>query len=78
MRSFFETAFGGMATVIMIIFWILIAVGGLYWFWMSIQLGSFLMFLIGAFPPTAILVATPLGAWSLLFGVPEWIFNVFG
>ena len=55
----------------------LLAVGGLYWFWMAIQIGSFLMFVIGFFPPTGLLVAVPVGAWSLLFGVPDWIFAWF-
>lgn len=78
MRNFFEQIFGGMAAVAMVSFWFLVGVGGLYWLWLAIQLGSFWMFAIGLFPITGLLVATPLGAWSLLFGAPDWIVNLFG
>lgn len=51
--------------------------GGLYWLWMAITLGSFWMFVIGLFPLFYIVTA-PVGAWSLVFGIPDWIFNFFG
>jgi CBS-domain-containing membrane protein len=35
------------------------------------------MFVMGLFPLTALIVA-PVGAYSLIFGVPEWVFNFFG
>lgn len=58
--------------------WGLVAIGSLYWLWIAIQLGSFLMFVLGVFPITTIFLAMPVGAWSLLFGVPDWVINVFG
>jgi hypothetical protein len=61
-----------------IFLWGLVAIGSLYWLWIAIQIGSFLMFVIGVFPITTILIAMPVGAWSLLFGVPDWVISVFG
>ncbi|MCP4607516.1 MAG: maltose ABC transporter permease [Planctomycetes bacterium] len=57
--------------------YILIALGNLYWLWMSIQLGSFMMFVAGLFPPFFI-VTVPVGVWSLLFSMPDWLVNMFG
>ena len=54
-----------------------ISVGGLYWLWVAIQIGSFLMFLVGVFP-LFFIVTGPVGAWGLLFGMPNWVFNIFG
>lgn len=78
MRAIFESFFGGMTSIVLIACYALVAVGGIYWLWIAIQIGSFGMFLIGLFPITAIFVATPVGAWSILFGVPGWVFDVFG
>jgi hypothetical protein len=78
MRTFFDSIFGGMATIAMIAVWILIGVGDIYWLWMAIHLGSFGMFLIGLFPPTAAIIGMPVGAWSLLFGAPDWVISFFG
>jgi hypothetical protein len=47
-------------------------VGPIYWIWMAIQFGSFGMFLFGVIPPFVI-IAAPLGLWSLLFGPPQWL-----
>ena len=77
MKEFIIQFFGGFASIVMFSAFGLFAVGGLYWFWMAIQIGSFLMFVIGFFPPTSLLLAAPIGAWSLLFGVPDWIFTWF-
>ena len=57
--------------------YILIVLGDLYWLWMAIRLGSFMMFLAGMFPPLFI-VTCPVGAWSLLFGAPDWVMHLFG
>ena len=51
-------------------------VGDLYWLWTAIQLGSFWMFVLGLVPPFVV-VGTVVGAWSLFFGVPEWVFSMF-
>ncbi|MFJ5537282.1 hypothetical protein [Vreelandella titanicae] len=55
----------------------LIGIGGIYWLWIAIQIGSFWMFIVGLFPLFYIVTA-PVGAWSLLFGVPSWVFSLFG
>jgi hypothetical protein len=47
-------------------------VGWAYWMWIAIQVGSFWMFVVGLIPP-GWLVASFLGLWSLLFGVPMWL-----
>lgn len=67
---------GAMGMAFMGLF-ILIGLGDLYWLWMSIQLGSFMMFVGGVFP-LFFIVTGPVGAWSLLFGVPDWVVNMFG
>lgn len=54
----------------------LLGIGSLYWLWMAIQLGSFLMFVVGIFP-LSIIVTAPVGAYSLLFGAPDWVFSTF-
>lgn len=56
---------------------LMLMLGFFHWMWMAIQMGSFFMFVIGIFPITAIF-ATPIGLWSLIFGVPNWIYAVFG
>ncbi|MEQ1814104.1 MAG: hypothetical protein ABL860_06585 [Candidatus Nitrotoga sp.] len=54
-----------------------LSVGGIYWFWLAIQLKSFGMFVMGIVPLTWIVTA-PVGAYSLLFGTPKWVLNTFG
>lgn len=76
-RNFFEGLFGAAAGVILIGFYITMAIGGLYWLWMAIQLGSFVMFLVIIFPPLLIFAA-PIGMYSMIFGVPNWILSWFG
>mgnify|MGYP000284359129 CR=1 FL=1 len=60
----------------MMALWALFAIGELYWLWTAFQIGSFFMFVVGVGGPT-ILVAAPVGAWSLLFGVPDWVYDFF-
>lgn len=76
-HDFFTGIFGAAAGVVIFACYGLIAVGSLYWFWMAIQLGSFLMFLVLLFPP-AFIVAAPVGAYSMIFGVPSWVISTFG
>jgi hypothetical protein len=54
-----------------------IFIGPIYWLWMAIQLGSFFMFFLGLFPLAWPLTVT-VGAWSFLFGMPEWVASWFG
>lgn len=56
---------------------ILMVIGELYWLFISLQIGSFWMFLLGIFPITAFFLGGPVGAWSLVFGVPNWIYSLF-
>lgn len=57
--------------------YILLGVGELYWLWMSFQIGSFGMFLVGMIPPF-IIVAMFVGAYGLVFGLPTWVYSFFG
>ena len=57
--------------------YILSGIGSLYWLWIAIQIGSFSMFVVGIIPIT-IIITGPVGAWSILFGVPDWIYDIFG
>ncbi len=54
-----------------------LGIGGLYWLWLSIQFGSFVMFALGLLGPVAIITA-PIGFYSLLFGPPAWLLALFG
>ena len=75
--EFFEGIFGAAGVVIMIIFFFSYSIGGLYWLWIAIQLGSFWMFVLGIAGPTVVFTG-PIGAYALIFGTPIWIFNTFG
>jgi len=50
--------------------------GALYWLWIAIQLGSFMMFVFGILGP-AVAVTAPFGLYMLFFGVPHWVINLF-
>ena len=56
---------------------VLIPIGWADWLWMAARLGSFTMLFLGILIPLVIFVA-PIGLWSLLFGVPEWLVSFFG
>ncbi len=77
-KGFFESMFGAAGVVVGIAFFATVSIGTLYWLWMAIQLGSFLMFAIAIFFPPAMLVTGPVGLYSLIFGPPEWVINMFG
>jgi hypothetical protein len=64
-------------TAIFLALIMLLPVGALYWIWMAIQLKSFAMFALGVAGPMVFLTA-PIGAWSLVFGMPTWIGRFFG
>ena len=55
---------------------LLSAVGAIYWIWMSIQLGSFFMFFLGIAGPVVIFTG-PVGAYSLIYVIPDWVYNYF-
>lgn len=77
MSDFLEKLNSAVGGVSIIVGMIAISIGGLYWLWVAIQIGSFFMFLVGIFPLFYI-VTGPVGAWGLLFGMPNWVFNIFG
>ncbi|MBR9830076.1 MAG: maltose ABC transporter permease [Oceanospirillales bacterium] len=54
----------------------LLPLGWMYWLWIAVKIGGFAMFALAFFPITAP-VAAILGGWSFLFGIPEWVFNMF-
>jgi len=72
MRSFF----GCISSLFLIPIYIGGFLGWAYWMWISVQLGSFLMFVIGLLGPLAI-PASFLGLWSFLFGAPHWLLKMF-
>jgi hypothetical protein len=49
--------------------------GWAYWMWMAIQFHSFGMFLFGLLGPCAF-VASTIGLWYLIFGIPEWLLHL--
>jgi hypothetical protein len=76
-KDFFTSVFGAAGGIVMFGLMFLMPIGGLYWLWMAIQLGSFWMFAIGLLGPT-ILFTAPIGAYSLVFGIPAWVLSTFG
>lgn len=72
LTGLFEGALG----MVFLAFGALVGLGYLYWLWMAIQWGNFWMFVVGFLPPFMVLAGS-LGAWSLLFGVPEWVVEMF-
>ena len=76
-NNFFENMFGAMGGIVMIAFMLSYSVGTLYWVWMAIKLESFIMFLVlMLFPPSMIIIG-PVGMYSLVFGIPDWIISMF-
>ena len=67
----------GVLGIMMIPIMILLSLGNIYWLWMAIQIGSFSMFVVGMFP-LFIIVTAPVGGWSLVFGMPHWVYSFFG
>ncbi|MDB0013217.1 hypothetical protein N9F22_00060 [Alphaproteobacteria bacterium] len=76
-KELLEGIFGAVAGVVGILFMLSYSIGVIYWLWISIQVGSFWMFLLGIAGPTVV-VTGPIGAYSLIFGTPNWVFNTFG
>lgn len=77
MRAVFAGLAGALGGVVGISLTLVFGIGGLYWLWVSIQIGSFFMFLVGVFPVT-LPVTGPVGAWMMFFGPPDWILRLFG
>ena len=77
MRGFFAALFGSALAIISIALYVGGFVGWCWWMWVAIQVGSFGMFVFGLLGPIA-LVASLLGLWSLLFGMPLWLIHMIG
>lgn len=77
LKGFFGSALGSGFGLLALGAVVLANVGGIYWLWLAIKLGSFGMFILGVIPPAWIITA-PVGAWSLLFGPPYWVLRMFG
>ncbi len=77
MNDFAESFVGTLVTWVFMALMFLYSIGGLYWLWIAIQLGSFGAFVLGIFPPSAIFTAG-VGAYALVFGTPDWVFEMFG
>ena len=73
----FLGVFFGSVGVVFYISIVIFPVGGLYWLWTAIQLKSFSMFLLGVIPFLWI-VTSPIGLYSLITDVPDWIYDFFG
>ncbi|MFA0054697.1 maltose ABC transporter permease [Vibrio echinoideorum] len=56
--------------------YILLPLGWVYWLWVAIKIGGFAMFAVALFPLTAP-IASILGGWSFLFGLPQWVVSMF-
>ncbi|ELI1839920.1 maltose ABC transporter permease [Vibrio fluvialis] len=67
---------GGLVSILIWFGAILLPVGWLYWLWIAIKIGGFAMFALALFPLTAP-IASILGGWSFLFGLPDWAYSVF-
>jgi len=76
-KALFTGIFGASAGIVGLIVFVSYTVGSIYWLWLSIQLGSFWMFFIGIAGPT-IIFSGSVGAYSLIFGPPDWLINTFG
>jgi hypothetical protein len=59
------------------VLFLLMPLGALYWLWIAIKLGNFMMFVLGLLGP-AVPVTAPVGLYMLLFGTPRWIVELFG
>lgn len=70
------TILGGISGLIMVFIYMLLGVGELYWLWMSIQIGSFWMFVFGFIPPT-MFIAMFVGVYALFYGLPSWVYSFF-
>lgn len=56
-----QALLGGAGAIAAFVGVIAASIGGLYWLWVAIQIGSFAMFVVGVVPPLYIVTA-PVGA----------------
>ncbi|MEK1975940.1 maltose ABC transporter permease [Vibrio parahaemolyticus] len=72
MGNFISTLFGWFVMSL----YLLLPLGWVYWLWVAVKIGGFAMFALALFPITAP-IASILGGWSFLFGLPDWVVSVF-
>ena len=73
-RKFLEFVLFGLVSIVYSVVTIGIFVGWAYWLFVSVKVGSFVMFIFGILGPCAI-PASLLGLWSFLFGAPDWLLH---
>jgi hypothetical protein len=49
--------------------------GWLYWIYMGVKLGSFMMVILAILGPLGF-IASVLGLWSFIFGIPLWLLQL--
>jgi hypothetical protein len=74
-----KALFGGIAAVLggggALILYLGLAAGWLYWIYVGVKLGSFMMVIFALLGPLGGIAAL-LGFWSLLFGWPMWLLHM--
>ena len=74
-KNFFTSIGGNAGEILATLIGILFFIGSFYFLYLSFKLGSVGMFILGIF---LIPVAGLIGAYSFIFGVPQWILSLFG
>ena len=74
-KNFFTSIGGNAGEILATLIGILFFIGYFYFLYLSFKLGSVGMFILGIF---LIPVAGLIGAYSFIFGVPQWILSLFG
>lgn len=75
LKLFFTSLLTSYGIGIFVILINILIIGEVYWLYCSYQIGSFLMGIIGI-SPLGIFTA-PMGAYSLIFGMPDWLISWF-
>lgn len=70
-QGFIAAIFGGLSWLLFGLYF-LMPLGFLYWQFIALQEGSFWMFVVGFIP-----ISWPIGAYALVFEMPEWVLDIF-
>jgi phage-related minor tail protein len=68
--------FGALGVVGSVASYVGFGIGWLYWVYLGVKLGSFIMVIVALLGPVALIVSV-IGLWSFIFGVPDWIIHLF-
>lgn len=52
-----------------------LAIGWLWWVFIGVKLGSFMMVIVAILGPASV-ICSILGLWSLIFGIPLWLLHL--